>query len=54
MKEETAVRKMREIAKDDYAETAHGNADDLLCRFLEELGYKRLVKMFGQVRKWYS
>jgi len=35
-------------------ETGHGDADDLLCDLLRELGYNELVDKYNDVAKWYS
>jgi hypothetical protein len=35
-------------------EAAHGNADDLLCKVLTELGYGEGVKVFEGMDKWYA
>ena len=35
-------------------ERAHGEADEILCEVLMELGYQKLVDKYREVRKWYS
>jgi len=47
------MKKIASYSKHD-AEEAHSDADDLLCKVLEELGYKALVKHYNDVKKWYS
>lgn len=46
---------MREIAKNSGdTEMAHGDADDLLCKVLTQLGYGEGVKIFEEMDKWYA
>ena len=40
-------------SKDD-TEDAHIDADYLLCKLLEELGYDEVTKIYHRVEKWYS
>ena len=35
-------------------EIAHVEADDLLCRLLQELGYSEVVEVYEKVGKWYA
>lgn len=35
-------------------EVAHGQADEILCRALRLLGYRRLVALYEDVPKWYA
>lgn len=35
-------------------EWQHGEADDLMCKVLRELGYTAGVEIFERMRKWYS
>ena len=35
-------------------ESSHGYADDILCKLLDELGYKEVVKRFKALKKWYA
>lgn len=35
-------------------EAAHGIADDVLCNFLEALGYADVVQAFESVKKYYG
>lgn len=35
-------------------ERAHDKADDLLCKFLTELGYVDVVEAFNKVPKYYA
>ena len=52
-------RMMQEIAdKEDDAhydyERTHAEADDLMCRVLEQLGYGAGIKIFDKMGKWYA
>lgn len=35
-------------------ESAHEDADDILCDLLEALGYKNVVEEYHKVEKWYA
>ena len=37
----------------DY-EIAHSNADEILCKFIGELGYQDVVDEFVKVGRWYA
>ena len=49
-----AVEQMKECAKNSDYETAHVDADDILCDVLKQLGAKELVDEFEKVNKWYA
>lgn len=51
---EDYVKKMQAIASDYDCETAHADADTLLCELLIELGYKQVVDIYNKVCKWYA
>lgn len=48
------IKRLEEVINDDDTESAHGNADDILCELLEKLGYKDVVETYNKVSKWYS
>lgn len=48
------VMRMHQCVNDDYEETAHYNADELLCKLLCLLGYKSVVDEWKKVGKWYA
>jgi hypothetical protein len=50
------VNEMRGIADspDLDEESAHINADDLMCRLLLQLGFVDVVDEFNRVTKWYG
>lgn len=35
-------------------EVDHGNADDVLCDFLNSIGFKRAVEAYNKIDKWYA
>lgn len=52
------VEEMRSLALDEThngdIEWQHVEADNILCKALEELGQNELVKLFYKVSKWYA
>ena len=48
------ANEMQAIAKIGDQEIRHGDADDLICRLLTELGYAEGVKLFDEMEKWYA
>lgn len=55
MTPEKFKQRMAEFFKEGYdKEGAHGNADDLMCKVLRELGYEEGVEIFETADKWYS
>ena len=36
------------------AESAHGDADGVLCDFLRELGYGEIVREYEEIDRWYG
>lgn len=51
---EIAKEKMRSIEKDGDTESAHVDADALLCNILRGLGYGDAVDIFESIDKWYA
>ena len=49
-----AVAKLKELQECHDWEAAHGDADDLLCDLLRELGYSEVADEFDEVGKWYA
>lgn len=55
MTPEEFKRKMQEICSNtDDREAMHGEADDLLCNMLIQLGYGDGVRVYEQTPKWYA
>jgi len=45
---------MKALEHNGDTESAHYEADRLLCQQLNELGYSRLVDAYNQIKKWYA
>lgn len=54
MTREKAIEALKAEQESDDNETAHGNADDVLCELLISLGYEDVVNEWHKVWKWYS
>lgn len=46
-----AIKQLNDIAKIDDTETAHINADDVLCNLLSTLGYQDVIDAYMEVDK---
>tara|TARA_R110000737_G_scaffold18977_1_gene37068 strand:+ start:672 stop:860 length:189 start_codon:yes stop_codon:yes gene_type:complete len=53
VKESVIAKLKKEQASGDY-EIAHCNADELLCKLLEQLDCKEVVQEFLKVGRWYA
>ena len=49
-----AVHELLLAQCNDDTESAHGDADQTLCDFLEILGFADVVEQYNKVRKWYA
>lgn len=54
MTKEDALAKLMECQKNNDTERAHEDADDVLCEFLNDLGYGDVVAEYQKVHKWFS
>lgn len=54
MTEEEAIVKMKEECFTGDEEIDHDKADKILCKFLESLGYTKLVQVYKMVEKYYA
>ena len=54
MEREEAIKNLKEIQKLGDKELAHIRADDVLCDFLNDLGYHDITKEYEKVGKWYA
>lgn len=54
MTEEAAIEMLKLAARNVDTECAHVDADSVLCKFLEELGYRKVVEAYAMVDKWYA
>jgi hypothetical protein len=51
--DEFAAR-MAKIAREGGPEGAHCDADELMCRLLQVLGYGEGIAVFQSMQKWYA
>lgn len=54
MTKEKAIDILQMIQKSHDTEIAHIDADDILCQFLESLGYEDVVSEYQKVDKWFA
>lgn len=56
MTREEALAKLQIIIdRNDWNyENGHYEADQILCRLLEELGYSDVVEKYDNINKWYA
>ena len=54
MIKEEAIAKLAQLQTDDDTESAHGDADDILCELLQSLGYADVVDAYAKIDKWYA
>lgn len=54
MTREQALSELKAAQANSDIESAHGDADDVLCDLLRELGYGDVVDAWLQVPKWYA
>ena len=48
------MKRLKEAQEDRDTESAHADADEVLCDLLEALGYKKVVEAYRKVSKWYA
>ena len=49
-----AIQQLRELQSEDDIESAHSQADSILCNLLVGLGFSDVVEEWRKVRKWYA
>ncbi len=54
MTPEEFAAQMRNINRSLDVEGKHGEADDLMCQLLRELGYAEGVVIFEAMDRWYA
>lgn len=54
MTREEAITKLKELQKGYDTEGDHVQADDVICKLLESLGYEDVVKEYDAIGKWYA
>ena len=47
---EEAIKRLKELQTDGDTESAHGEADDILCELLP----KEVVDEYNKISKWYA
>ena len=53
MTPEEAIDQIKALQNDD-PESAHIEADSILCQLLQSLGFSEVVDEFDKLRKWYA
>lgn len=51
---EEAIEALRALHGAGDIELAHGEADDILCKLLNALGYDDVVVAYDKVPKWFA
>lgn len=54
MTREEALAELIECQNNGDTESAHANADDVLCNLLDALGYGDVVAEYYRVSKWFA
>ena len=54
MTREQAISELKELQKSGDQEAAHCDADGVLCKLLEALGYSDVTKEWAKIDKWYA
>ena len=49
-----AIDQLKDLQEDNDIESAHAEADSILCTVLEVLGQHELVEEYKKVNKWYA
>lgn len=50
----SAVAQLQTLQHDSDTESAHAEADQVLCNLLEQLGCKEVVTVYKEIPKWYA
>ena len=51
---EEIIAKLKELQQDDDRESAHMQADWIICNLLDDLGYAEVTKEYDKISKWYA
>lgn len=54
MTREESINKLKILQEMRDKESAHCNADDVICDLLKALGYEDVVKGYDEIDKWYA
>jgi len=49
-----ALAALEELAQTEDFEVAHVGADEILCKFLSEIGHADIVEAWDKIGKWYA
>lgn len=49
-----AISQLKDLQESNDIESAHAEADDILCTVLEVLGHSELIEEYKKVEKWYA
>lgn len=48
------VERLKAAQQNEDVESAHAEADQVLCDLLEAIGFKAIVREYKEVPKWYA
>lgn len=48
------MKRLKAAQQNEDIESAHADADDVLCDLLLKLGYTKIVEEYNKVSKWYA
>ena len=51
---QSCVSELNELSTSKDTEMAHARADEILCEFLNDLGYSDVVKAYETIDKWFA
>lgn len=54
MTREEAIEQLKKHQQNADLETAHVEADDIICGLLKSLGYDDVVAEYAKIEKWYT
>ena len=51
---EEIIARLKELQQSDDTESAHIQADWIICNLLDDLGYADVTKAYDRIMKWYA
>lgn len=48
------MKRLKAAQQNEDTESAHADADNVLCDLLLKLGYTKIVEEYNRVSKWYA
>ena len=48
------MKRLKTAQQNEDIESAHADADDVLCDLFLKLGYTKIVEEYNKVSKWYA